>query len=340
MTTKSKSTVKKKTPARRKYTPDPNKKPYAETVAELIIAALESGTAPWQKPWKPGRPGAGLPHNPVSGTVYKGINRLNMMMTPYSDPRWMTYKQATDAGAQVRRGEKGCMVQYWSWEKMANKTDASGNPVLDDKGKPVRVKVHLSKPTPFYATVFNAEQIDGLEPYVEPEILNEDWEQVQRAEKIATNSGANIDHKEQDRAYYSSGADKIMMPMRHQFQTADGYYSTLLHEIGHWTGHKSRLNRDMSGSFGSESYAKEELRAEISSMMVGIELGIGHDPSQHTSYVASWIKALKNDPLEIFRAATDAEKIKTYLFGLELDPEYKPDGVRKRESEPDDSPSP
>lgn len=341
MTANTKKTT-RKTPAKskRKYTPDPDKKPYAEVVAESIIAALEAGRAPWQKPWKPGRPGAGAPYNPVSGTVYKGINRLNLMISPYVDPRWMTYKQASDAGAQVRRGEKGTMIQYWSWEKMANKTDDNGKPVLDEKGKPVRVKVRLSRPVAFYATVFNAEQIDGLEPYVEPEPLEESWERHQRAEHIIEHSGAAIDHQEQDRAFYSVIQDRIVMPMRHQFAEADLYYATLLHELGHWTGHKSRLNRDLTGSFGSESYAKEELRAEISSMMVGIELGIGHDPGQHVSYVGSWIRALKNDPLEIFRAAADAEKIKDYILGLELDPNYSPKKESKAEKELDSSPSP
>lgn len=337
MSTKTTKKTSAKKTVKRKYQPDPNKKPYAETVAESIIAALEQGTAPWQKPWEPGRPGAGLPHNPVSGTTYKGINLLSLIMTPFSDPRWMTYKQATDAGAQVRKGSKGTMIQYWSWEKMVNKTDADGKPVIDDKGKPVKQKVRLEKPTPFYATVFNAEQIDGLEPYKEPEALEESWQAIERVEKIVENSGADIRHQEQGRAYYASAADHILMPMRHQFPRADQYYATLLHELGHWTGHKSRLNRDMSGSFGSISYAKEELRAEIASMMLGMEMGIGHDPGQHVAYVESWIDVLKNDPLEIFRAASDAEKIREYMLGMELSKDYQP---KSRHTEAQADPSP
>ncbi|WP_140410188.1 zincin-like metallopeptidase domain-containing protein, partial [Escherichia coli] len=106
-------------------------------------------------------------------------------------------------------------------------------------------------------------------------------------------------------------------PQQAAFPSADRYYATALHELGHWTGHASRLDRDLAHPFGSEGYAKEELRAEIASMIMGDELGIGHDPSQHVAYVKSWIKALQDDPLEIFRAAADAEKIQGFVLGLE-----------------------
>lgn len=111
--------------------------------------------------------------------------------------------------------------------------------------------------------------------------------------------------------------DSITMPERGQFPSADNYYATALHELGHWTGHPSRLDRDLSNPFGSEGYAKEELRAEISSMILGNELGIGHDPGQHVAYVGSWIKVLQEDPLEIFRAAADAEKIQAFVLAFE-----------------------
>ncbi len=106
------------------------------------------------------------------------------------------------------------------------------------------------------------------------------------------------------------------MPFKHQFPTPDRYYATALHELGHWTGHESRLNRDLAHPFGSEGYAREELRAEIASMLLGSELGIGHDPGQHVAYVGSWIKALQQDPTEIFRAAADAEKIQDFVLSF------------------------
>lgn len=121
----------------------------------------------------------------------------------------------------------------------------------------------------------------------------------------------------QDRAYYAGLTDEIRMPMREQFPTAEGYYDTLLHELGHWTGHKDRLDRSLFNTFGSPDYAREELRAEIASMMLCGTLGIKHDPSQNQAYVKSWIKALQDDPKEIFRACADAEKIQTFVLGFE-----------------------
>lgn len=296
-----------------------DKKPFAQDVAERIIAALEAGTAPWQKKWEPGRPGATLPFNPTTGNHYKGINSLVLLMSGYSDTRWMTFKQAKAAGASVRKGEKGTTIQYWSFNKTQVKKDDAGAPVKGSDGKSEKETINFSKPKLFTASVFNAEQIDGLPEHVFTEQKDLDWDIIERAEGILVKSKANITNIEGDRAYYSLTSDKIVMPERHQFECAEDYYSVALHELGHWTGHSTRLNRDMSGSFGSESYAKEELRAEIASMVIGDSLGIGHDPGNHIAYVKSWIKALKEDPLEIFRAASDAEKIREFIMSFEKD---------------------
>lgn len=143
------------------------------------------------------------------------------------------------------------------------------------------------------------------------------WDSVTRAETILEASGANISHDQADRAFYRKSTDSIHLPQQAAFPSADRYYATALHELGHWTGHPSRLDRDLAHPFGSECYAKEELRTEIASMIMGDELGIGHDPSQHVAYVKSWIKALEDEPFEISRAAADAEKIQDYVLGLE-----------------------
>ncbi len=131
-------------------------------------------------------------------------------------------------------------------------------------------------------------------------------------------SGANILHRAGNRAFYRPSTDTITLPLREQFPTADNYYATALHELGHWSGHNSRLNRDLAQPFGSEIYAKEELRAEIASMMLGEQLSIGHDPSQHVAYIGSWVKALQEDPREIFKASSDAERIVQFLRGREM----------------------
>jgi len=291
------------------------KKPFHETVAENLIEQLKAGTAPWQKPWEPGSQGF-MPMNPTTGKRYKGINAIHLMSQGHGDNRWLTYKQAKATGAQVRKGEKGTPVQYWKFSEEQNKLDDNGKPVLDGQGKPVKETVMLERPRVFFATVFNGEQIDGMPPLEQKE-KTQTWDAVERAEHILKASAADIRHGEHDRAFYRPATDSIHLPDKEQFPTADNYYATALHELGHWTGHSSRLDRDMAHPFGSEGYAKEELKAECFSLIMGDELGIGHDPEQHAAYVGSWIKALQEDPLEIFRATSDAEKMSNYVLAFE-----------------------
>ncbi len=289
------------------------KKAFHEQVAENLIEQLKKGVAPWQKPWKPGDLLAALPVNPTTGKRYRGINSLNLMSRAHTDPRWLTYKQAISLGAQVRKGEKSTLVQYWKFNEERIKKDDSGNPVLNSEGNPLKEQVRLERPRVFYAAVFNAQQMDNLP---ELDIKAPDWDPLERAEHILQASHAVIRHGEADRAFYRPSTDSIHLPNKHQFPTPDRYYATALHELGHWTGHELRLNRDLAHPFGSEGYGREELRAEIASMLLSGELGIGHDPGQHVAYVSSWIKALQEDPTEIFRAAADAEKIQDYVLAL------------------------
>lgn len=302
------------TPQFRKDTKMQPKKPYHELVAETLIEQLRAGTAPWQQPWKPGEPNTFLPMNPSTGKRYRGINAIFLTAQGRSDSRWMTYKQAVAMGAQVRKGERGTPIQYWKFVDERDKLDLAGRPVLDADGKPMKETVALERPRVFTAVVFNAEQIDGLPPQQKSQQV---WQAVERAEDILSASGASIAHVPGRGAFYRPAADSITMPERAQFPSAAAYYATALHELGHWTGHSSRLDRDLAHPFGSAGYAREELRAEIASMIIGDELGIGHDPGQHAAYVASWIKALQEDPLEIFRAASDAEKIHDYVLAFE-----------------------
>ncbi|OEZ97395.1 zincin-like metallopeptidase domain-containing protein [Duganella phyllosphaerae] len=293
---------------------DSEKQSFPDKVAEKLIEQLREGTAPWQKPWQPGEASSRLPVNPVTGSRYKGINALHLMSEGREDQRWMTYKQAESLDAQVRKGEKGTAIQYWKFTEDQIQTDTNGKPIFDARGQPVKETVQLERPRVFFATVFNAGQIDGLPPM---ERKAQNWNPVERAEKILQASGADLRHGQQDSAFYRPATDTIHLPGKEQFPTADNYYATALHELGHWSGHASRLDRDLVHPFGSEGYAREELRAEIASMIMGDEIGIGHDPKQHAAYVDSWIRVLREDPLEIFRAASDAEKIQSYVMGLE-----------------------
>ncbi|SIS85194.1 zincin-like metallopeptidase domain-containing protein [Insolitispirillum peregrinum] len=289
---------------------------FRQKVAEELIRRLEEGTAPWQHFVKPGlikEP----PFNPVSGTVYRGGNQMWLSMHDSYDPRWMTYNQAASVGAQVRKGARGVPIEFWKTHEQRVLRDEHGKPILGEDGKPQKATYELTRPIAQRFVVFNASQIDGLPPYKAPELS---FDPIERAEGLLAGAGVPIHHDTQDRAFYRGGkVDEIHLPRREHFKDAAQYYATALHELGHATGHSSRLNRDLSGPFGSEKYAREELRAEISSLMVAQTLGIGHNPGNHAAYVASWIKVLKDDPNEIFRAARDAEVIQTWV----LEPEKR-----------------
>ena len=292
----------------------PKRPPFHEEFANKIIERLQEGTAPWQVPWTPGKIPL-IPHNPASGTVYRGMNRVHLALSGYDDPRWLTLKQANDQGYSILPGSKATPVVYFQFTDEKNKLDKEGNPVLDADGKPEKEKVELDKPIVRFAHVFNAEQVDGIPPMQLTDKAYE-WEPIEKAENILAASGAAIKHDQSNRAFYRRMEDAIHLPPKENFDAPDKYYSTALHELGHWTGEENRLNREF-GPFGSEKYAREELRAEIASWMLGQEVGVGHDPGQHAAYVQSWIQVLKEDPYEIVRACRDAEKIKEYVFDLE-----------------------
>jgi len=299
---------------RRSLTVGAMKKDYVASIAEQLIVQLEAGTAPWVKPWRAGA--RFMPFNPITGRDYRGMNAVILLMTAealgYGDTRWMTYKQAASEGGQVRRGEKSTLIQYWKWREERPVIGADGAPLRDADDKAIIEVIELVRPRVFAAAVFNGAQIDGLaEPEARPALP--EWQRHEMAEAILTNSGASIQHLACDRAAYNRILDTIVLPERWQFSTADGYYATALHELGHWTGHETRLNRDLAHPFGSEVYAREELRAEIASLMLGDRLGIGHDPSQHAAYVGHFLQILRSEPQEIFRAASDAERIVSFL---------------------------
>ncbi len=296
---------------------------YIDKVSKEIIEALEQGTAPWIRPWSGSQIQDNAPFNPITGKQYEGINFINLSitgMTMGGDPRWMTFKQAKSINAQVRRGEKGITIQYWKFTRQVDKIDEDGNKILDKNGEPIKETIELTNPQVFYATVFNASQIDGLNPLKEDleikEIVTE-FTPIEAAEKILNNSSANITHVGGNRAFYSPSKDIIQLPLKEQFHSEIDYYSTALHELGHWTGHESRLNRDVNHPFGSMGYAKEELRAEIGSYMLSSKIGIDFDPSQHYAYIDSWVSILEDKPSEIFKACSDASKIVNFITSLQ-----------------------
>lgn len=284
------------------------KRDYRRELTDKIIRALESGTAPWQKPWDGNVAQPMMPYNPTSGTVYRGGNLVGLLMQGHDDPRWCTYKQAQEQGWQVRRGEKSTTVEYWKFDDVVETKD-------EETGEIKKARVMLEQPKIFYATVFNANQMDNV-PALERARDGYDWEPLEMADRIVQRAEVPLFHDQQDRAFYSVAKDEMHLPPREAFADAMRYYSTALHELGHATGHPSRLNRQLGNAFGSVEYAKEELRAEMASLFLSYQLGVPHDVGQHASYVESWIKVLQADKNELFRAARDAEQITEYLMGL------------------------
>ena len=294
---------------------------YHARFAEQLIAALEKGIAPWQKPWAPGE--RILPSNFSTGRSYRGGNAMHLVTVAlergYSDPRWGGFKQIDEAGGHVRKGEKGTPLMYVEFDRRRIVGDGEGQPVLDKDGQPGIETEKRGRPVVKVQYVWNVQQADGLalQPLEGPEPA---WKGHERAEAVMRNSGVRIDHVAGDRAFYSVSQDRVVLPERGQFASQESYTHTALHELGHASGHPDRLNRPTltgRGAFGSEEYAREELRAEIAAMMTGERLGVGHEPRHGTAYVASWVKALEENPRELREACVDAQRASDWLVARE-----------------------
>lgn len=311
------------TAAAKTETPTVPEKPlrdFRQEVTDQIVGMLEKGVAPWQKPWEPGDPAIGKPINPTTERPYRGGNAVHLLATAlqrgYDDPRWMTYNQAAKEGWQVKRGEKGTQIEYWEasakrGDEKSRGSETDGVTKSKNDGPRFLHRVY---------TVFNAQQIEGVPPLAPK--THSAFEAVRAGEEILKNSGVAVHHDQGDRAFYKRSTDSIHLPPKEQFKDAAAYYGTALHELAHATGHPSRLNRatlNESYRFGDTNYAKEELRAELASVFLAAERGIPHDPQQHAAYVGSWIKVLKEDKHEIFRAAHDANAAADFLLALERD---------------------
>jgi len=294
------------------------KRDLRQEITDAMIAALEKGTAPWQRPWRAGA--LEMPFNPTSEKPYRGGNAIHLMLTStsreYEDPRWLTYRQAQEKGWQVRKGEKGTHIEFWQFGSRP-----TGQQPIREEPEPNRPSQTRDGPLHRVYTVFNGKQIDG-KPAYSPRVRQE-WETVQSAESILQHSGAKIIHDQDDRAFYNRLTDSIHLPPKGAFQSAGAYFGTALHELSHWTGTSDRLNRSTlieSYRFGDLNYAKEELRAELASVFLMAERGVPHYPDGHAAYLGSWLEALRQDKHEIFRAARDAHTAADLLLALELEP--------------------
>lgn len=283
-----------------------------QKVTDKIIADLEQGELTWHKPWSAGNMDGRiikpLRHN---GMPYNGINVLMLwgaaMEGGYLSPFWMTYRQAKEMGAHVRKGERGNLVVY---ANTITKTEEQ------DDGSEEERKIPFMKGY----SVFNVEQIDGLPEhfYSKPEPVIDPAQRIDHAEAFFTATGADI-RSGGNRAYYSGGTDYVQMPHFESFRSPEAYYATLGHELVHWTKHEKRLDREFGRKvWGDEGYAREELVAELGAAFLCADLALTPEPgTDHAAYIQSWLKVLRDDKRAIFSAAAHAQRAADFLHGLQ-----------------------
>ena len=283
---------------------------YSRITAE-IMASLAKGVRPWVRPWNAdhaaGRITRPLRHN---GQPYAGINVLSLWTSAlaqnFAAPIWMTFRQAVELGAHVRKGEKGSLVVYANTITRTETDEATGD--------------ETEREIPFLKgyTVFNVEQIDGLPSYfyakAEPQL--DPVASIERAEKFFAAVGATINYGG-NRAFYSHTTDAIQLPPFESFRDADSFYATLAHECCHWSGHKSRLARDFgSKGYGSQGYAMEELVAELGAAFLSADLELALEAREdHAAYLASWLEVLASDSHAVFAAAAHAQRAADFIHG-------------------------
>ncbi|WP_254508989.1 ArdC family protein [Anatilimnocola floriformis] len=281
-------------------------------VTDRIVAELEAGVRPWLKPWN-AEHAAGRITRPLrfNGERYSGINVLMLWAEAetkgYACPIWMTFNQARELGGFVKKGEHGSPVVYASKFKKSE---------TDDAGQEVERDIPFLKEY----TVFNVEQIESLPDwyYQLKETPKPQLQRIEAADRFFANTKADI-RTGGTQAYYAAGSDHIQMPRFECFSDAESYAATLAHELTHWTKHASRLNREFGRKrWGDEGYAMEELVAELGSAFLSADLRITPEVrDDHASYVANWLKVLKDDKRAIFTAASYASRAVDFLHGLQ-----------------------
>lgn len=274
-----------------------------QQVTDRIISLLERGTIPWRKSWSAR---CGMPRNLVSGKEYRGINIFILSAMPFSSPYWLTFKQATDLGGHVRKGEKSTPVIFW---KMLDKHDQD-----DDSKSPGRIPLlrqyHL----------FSAEQCEGIPVPVDPEETVNPFTPIHKAEQIISDYKDRPEiHYGGNKAYYRPSEDRVQLPYEHTFERSEDFYQVLLHELSHSTGHKSRLARKEvmeRNEFGSADYSLEEITAELcASMLCGVA-GISNETVEMSaSYINGWLSVLRQDKKAVVVSAARAQAAADWILG-------------------------
>ena len=281
---------------------------YAE-VTDRIIAELEEGRLPWVQPWDAAACSCTMPQNAGTARRYSGINVLilwaEVVAKGYVSQRWLTYRQAEAAGGNVRRGEKGTVICYA--DRFTPKAEQEQARSEDRAARQVAFLKRF--------IVFNVDQCEGLPAeYIAPMASPDPVLAIAEADALIAASGARVQIGGGE-AFYSPSHDCVQVPPQAAFHEPINWYRTVIHEAGHWVGHSSRLDRDQTGKFGSEAYAREELVAEMTAAFTCASLGIA-PTVRHSDYIASWLSVLRGDEKAIFRAASQASKASDYLLAF------------------------
>lgn len=294
----------------------PARRSVYETVTEQIIAAIEAGAGHWQMPWHNAGGTHRLPRNARTNRTYRGVNVVVLWAAAqrfgYDSDSWATYRQWRELGAQVQKGERGTTVVFYKPLE-----DGEADDEEEQSARPRRVVTRAHR-------VFNAAQVEGWTAPAAPETSL--VASLAQADHFVNRTGADIRHGG-NRAFYAPVFDYIRLPPREYFvgtSTSDpteSYYATALHELVHWSGHTSRVGRDLSGRFGQHAYAMEELVAELGAAFLCADLEISNAPRpDHAAYLASWLEVLRGDARALFTAARHATEATEFLSALQREP--------------------
>lgn len=275
-----------------------------ETFSKKVTELVLSNTAPWVKPWGANQ-AKGLPVNALTGRAYRGCNVMFLLATPFASRGWLTFKQVSSLGGKVKRGSRATDIFFFTSIEVEKEDRKTGE------------KVKVDVPCLRNYKVFNLEQCEipeGTPLKYRPEDSTETADDTGIFDECEKLLKLSVWYEDDTKAYYVPSRDEIHLPNRRTFSSLSGFWGTAMHELSHWTGHESRLNRDMRHSFGSQKYAREELIAEVSSWLLAVTLGTPHEPQNSASYLASWVRDFKDKPREIYSAIAKAQKVVDYLL--------------------------
>lgn len=278
---------------------------YSRITAD-IIAAIEAGAEKFRMPWHHDGSSSSRPINVASNKPYRGVNTLALWAAAtragYAGGVWGTYQQWNSKGAQVRHGEHGTTVVFWKIDNREDQREHDEETDQDDGRHRVFARAY---------TVFHSTQVDGYTPPALPTLADE--ERIEQAERFCANLGISIQNGG-DRAFYTPTKDFVQMPEFQNFRDPTSYYAVLLHECGHASGARHRLDRDLSSRFGTEAYAMEECVVELLSALICGDLSLSVEPrADHASYIASWLKVLRDDKRAIFTASSKAQQAADWM---------------------------